>query len=83
MAKTKLRKLAKNYARQAKAFTKLGNQHDDAADLLPIDATATAADLQNIIAESEMAVRFFNSNDAASDQADQYNAAANAAGEAP
>lgn len=83
MAHTPLRKLAKNFARQANALAKLGKLQDDAAALLPQSNTASAAELQAAIVASDLAVRSFNASDAASDQSDQYNAAADLAGEAP
>lgn len=81
MAHTPFRKLAKNFDRQAKALTKLAKLQDDAAALLPQSNTATEAELRAAINASDMAVRSFNAADSASDQSDQYNAAADSAGE--
>jgi hypothetical protein len=80
MAHTPLRKLAKNFTRQAKALAKLGNMQDDAAALL---SRVTAAELQAGIAADDAAQRLFFQSDAASDQADAYNAQADTAGEPP
>jgi hypothetical protein len=80
MAKAlKLRQVAKNYQKQADAFSRLAKLQNQAALDMPQSNTATAVELTAAQAQYDLALRSYFTADSMQVQADAYTALADAA----